>query len=285
MAEWLNRAFYSFDFALLEFGHNMHVSAGGFFDWFMKFVTVFGDGGIILILISLGLIAFKKTRKIGITMFGAIAIGAIITNLTIKPLVARPRPFADETSIFHTWWVAVGSVQESEFSFPSGHSTASMAAMMAFFLAGNKKYSWTGFIAALLIGFSRIYLCVHYPSDVLFGFIVGIIAGTLAYLIVWLLYKYLKDTKVGNVLYDKDVITLYNYIKNKYFNKKTTVIAEGNDNSCNVSDNNSLSCDKDCNEESLNKKDIKDNSEVNDIAQNKGNIESVTDVSNINDKN
>ena len=176
-------------------------------------------------------------------------------------------------------------MQESEFSFPSGHSTASMAAMMAFFLAGNKKYSWTGFIAALLIGFSRIYLCVHYPSDVLFGFIVGIIAGTIAYLIVWLLYKYLKDTKVGNVLYDKDVITLYNYIKNKYFNKKTTVIAEGNDNSCNVSDNNSLSCDKDCNEESLNKKDIKDNSEVNDIAQNKGNIESVTDVSNINDKN
>ena len=45
---------------------------------------------------------------------------------------------------------------------------------MAFFLAGNKKYSWTGFILALLIGFSRIYLCVHYPSDVLFGFIDGI---------------------------------------------------------------------------------------------------------------
>ena len=62
MADWLNRAFYNFDFALLEFGHNMHVSAGGFFDWFMKFVTVFGDGGIILILLSIGLIAFKKTR-------------------------------------------------------------------------------------------------------------------------------------------------------------------------------------------------------------------------------
>ncbi len=114
-------------------------------------------------------------------------------------------------------------------------------------------------------------MCVHYPSDVLFGFIVGIIAGALAYLIVWLLYK--------------DVITLYNYIKSKYFNKKSTAIAKGNDNNCKVSDDSSLGFEKNCNEESLNKKDIKDNSEGNDIAQNKGNIESVTDASNINDKN
>ncbi len=227
MAEWLNRAFYSFDFALLEFGHNMHIAAGGFFDGFWKFVTVFGDGGIILILISLVLIAFKKTRKIGLTMFGAIAIGALITNITIKPLVARPRPYADETKIFYTWWKAAGSVQESEFSFPSGHSTASMAAMMAFFLAGNKKYSWTGFFAALLIGFSRIYLCVHYPSDVLFGFIVGIIAGAISYLIVWFIYKYLKGKKLGDILYEKDIITLYHFIKNKYFNKNKTATVQG----------------------------------------------------------
>lgn len=159
MADWLNTAFQSFDYALLEFGHNLHNNAGGFFDGFMKFITVFGDGGIILILLSLCLIAFKKTRKIGITMLGAIAIGAIITNITIKPLVARPRPFADQSSVYYTWWKAVGAVQESEFSFPSGHSTASMAAMMAFFLAGNKKYSWTGFILALLIGFLA-YICV-----------------------------------------------------------------------------------------------------------------------------
>ncbi len=237
MADWLNTAFQSFDYALLEFGHNLHNNAGGFFDGFMKFITVFGDGGIILILLSLCLIAFKKTRKIGITMLGAIAIGAIITNITIKPLVARPRPFADQSSVYYTWWKAVGAVQESEFSFPSGHSTASMAAMMAFFLAGNKKYSWTGFILALLIGFSRIYLCVHYPSDVLFGFIVGIIAGSLSYLIVWLAYKYLKNTKLGDILYDKDVITLYNFVKNKYFNKNKAVgesLSNANENKSNI---------------------------------------------------
>lgn len=112
MADWLNTAFQSFDYALLEFGHNLHNNAGGFFDGFMKFITVLGDGGIILILLSLCLIAFKKTRKIGITMLGAIAIGAIITNITIKPLVARPRPFADQSSVYYTWWKAVGAVQE-----------------------------------------------------------------------------------------------------------------------------------------------------------------------------
>ena len=230
VAESINTAFSGFDYAIMEFGHNLHNQAGGFFDGFMRFITVFGDGGIILILLAIGLIAFKKTRKIGITMLGAIVIGALITNITVKPLVARPRPFYDESSIFYTWWKAAGAVPESGYSFPSGHATASMAAMMAFFLAGNKKYSWTGFILALLIGFSRIYLCVHYPSDVLFGFIVGIIAGSLSFLIVWLAYKYLKDTKLGDILYNKDIITLYNYIKVKIDKNKKVKVASGADN-------------------------------------------------------
>ncbi len=229
MAESINIAFSGFDKAIMEFGHNLHNQAGGFFDGFMRFITVFGDGGIILILLAIGLIAFKKTRKIGLTMLGAIVIGALITNITLKPLVARPRPFYDESSMFYIWWKAAGSVPESGYSFPSGHATASMAAMMAFFLAGNKKYSWTGFILALLIGFSRIYLCVHYPSDVLFGFIAGIIAGSLSFLIVWLAYKYLKDTKLGDILYNKDIITLFNYIKGKIDKNKQVKVANGAD--------------------------------------------------------
>lgn len=260
MANWLNTTFELFDFELLRFAHNMHLSVGSFFDGFMKFITAFGDGGIILILIALALIAFKKTRKIGASMLGAIIIGALITNITIKPLVARPRPFADETSIYYTWWKLVGAVQESEYSFPSGHATASMAAMMAFFLAGNKKYSWTGFILALLVGFSRIYLCVHYPSDVLFGFIVGIVAGSLSYLIVALLYKYLSGTKFGDWVFEKDVITFYNFIKNKYFAKNKVQAVAGDENTLDTSVNDDLSdneqgnavisseekCDNDC---------------------------------------
>ena len=142
--------------------------------------------------------------------------------------------------------------------------------MMAFFLAGNKKYSWTGFFAALLIGFSRIYLCVHYPSDVLFGFIVGIIAGSIAYLIVWLLYKYLKGTKLGDILYDKDIITLYNFIKNKYFNKKQPALVD--------SQNDSSNLDKDI----INSTEITDQTRAEE--ENK-NIEStIVDTQNISDK-
>lgn len=220
MADWLNVAFEKFDYAILEFGHNFHTAAGGFFDGFFKYFTMLGDGGIFLILLGLALVLFKKTRKIGITIVGAILIGAIFTNLIIKPSVARPRPYIDEAMIFHKWWLDVGGHLESEFSFPSGHSTAAMAAMMGFFLAGNKKYSWTGFLFALLMGFSRIYLCVHYPSDVLFGFIVGIVAGSLSYLCVWLVYKYTDNTKFGDVLQNKDIIDLYKFIKQKLEDKK-----------------------------------------------------------------
>lgn len=223
MAEWLNQAFETFDFSLMQFGHNLHLSAGGFFDGFFKYFTMLGDGGIFLILLSICLVAFKKTRKVGVTMLGAIFIGAIFTNLIIKPMVARPRPYVDQSQIYYVWWQQVGAIVESEFSFPSGHTTAAMSAMMAFFLAGNKKYSWTGFLFALLMGFSRIYLCVHYPSDVLFGFIIGIVAGSLAYLCVWLFYKYTANTKFGDFVQNKDVIDLYKFIKNKYFNKNKMV--------------------------------------------------------------
>lgn len=216
MADWLNVTFEKFDYALLQMGHNLHLGAGSFFDGFFKYFTHLGDAGLFVIIIGLILIAFKRTRKIGLSMVGAVFIGAIFTNIIIKPLVARPRPYADEASIFYQWWTEVGMETESNFSFPSGHTTAVTSAMMGFFLAGNKKYSWTGFLFALLMGFSRIYLCVHYPSDVLFGFIIGIIAGSLSYLCVWLIYKYTDNTKFGDFLKNKDVIDLYKYIcKNK----------------------------------------------------------------------
>ncbi len=121
-----------------------------------------------------------------------------------------------------------------------------------------------------MIGFSRIYLCVHYPSDVLFGFIVGIIAGSIAYLIVWLLYKYLKGTKLGDILYDKDIITLYNFIKNKYFNKKQPALVD--------SQNDSSNLDKDI----INSTEIIDQNKAEE--ENK-NIEStIVDTQNISDK-
>lgn len=193
-AQWINTTFAGFDYALLEFFHNLHSGAlGDFFDIFMSYFTKLGDDGIFLILLSLVLMIFKKTRKVGAAMLGAIIIGALFTNITIKPIIARPRPYHDELGIFHQWWVSVGSHVESEFSFPSGHTTSAMAAMTGLFFTTNKKVSWTAFLFAIVMGITRIYLCVHFPSDILGGLIIGFVAGLLAGIIVnWMAKSNIK---------------------------------------------------------------------------------------------
>jgi len=116
-------------------------------------------------------------------MLIGLAIGAIITNLGLKPTVARPRPYADESSIFYQFWLTVGQNMESDKSFPSGHTTAAFAAMTPLFLEGKKSVKICAILFAVLMGIARIYLCVHFPSDVLAGIIVGIIGGVLGVLI------------------------------------------------------------------------------------------------------
>lgn len=203
-AQWINTTFASFDYALLEFFHNLHAgSMGGFFDFFMSYFTKLGDDGIFLILLSLVLIVFKKTRKVGAAMLGAIIIGALFTNITIKPIIARPRPYHDELSIFHQWWLDAGGHVESEFSFPSGHTTSAMAAMTGLFFTTNKKVSWTAFIFAVVMGITRIYLCVHFPSDVLGGLLIGFLAGLLAAIIVNVCYK--SNVKFFKWIFDFDL--------------------------------------------------------------------------------
>lgn len=189
-AQWINETFASFDYAIMEFFHKLNVGPlSGFFDFFMGYFTKLGDDGIFLIILSLILIVFKKTRKVGAAMLGAIIIGALFTNISIKPIIARPRPYIDETHIFHQWWLDAGAHVESEFSFPSGHTTSAMAVMTGLFFTTNKKYSWTAFIFAIVMGITRIYLCVHFPSDVLGGLIVGFLAGLISSLIVNAFYK------------------------------------------------------------------------------------------------
>lgn len=189
-AQWINETFAGFDYAIMEFFHNLNIgSMGDFFDILLGGITKLGDDGIFLILLSLVLMVFKKTRKVGAAMLGAIIVGALFTNISIKPIIARPRPYIDATHIFHQWWVDAGSHVESEFSFPSGHTTSAMAAMTGLFFTTNKKVSWTAFIFAVVMGITRIYLCVHFPSDVLGGLIVGFIAGLVSFLIVKALYN------------------------------------------------------------------------------------------------
>ncbi len=211
-AQWINSTFSSFDYSILEFFHNLNMSSfGGFFDYFFKFITLLGEEGIFLIVVSIICMFFKKTRKIGFAMLLAIIIGSLITNVTVKPIVARPRPFQNTASeyytIFRQWWTDAGAIKVGEKSFPSGHTTSAMAAMAGlFFVSKNKKIAWTAFIFALFMGFSRIFLCVHYPSDVLGGLIAGLIAGALAALLINLLYKH-DDKKAIKSIVEFDLPT------------------------------------------------------------------------------
>ena len=182
-ALWLNTFFAGFDQSVTAAVHQLYEAAGGFMTPFMEMISFLGKDGICLIILSLMLIFFKKTRRFGTAMLLGVAIGALFTNCFLKIVIARPRPYADENGFFYPLWQMMGQHMESDKSFPSGHTTAAFATMVPVFLVGNKKVSWTALIFAFLMGLSRIYLVVHYPSDVLGGLIVGTIAGILGYLV------------------------------------------------------------------------------------------------------
>lgn len=213
-AQWLNTTFASFDSAILDFYYNLHKSsAGGFFDFFFKNFTLLGEDGIFLILLSLIFLLFKKTRKVGAGMLGGIIIGALFTNITIKQVVARPRPYAT-TELFQSRWLEVNGRLESEYSFPSGHTTSAMAAMTPIFLFCKKNVSWLAFLFVIVMGASRNYIFVHYPSDILGGIIVGGLAGLLAYLIVRAFYeKVFPKNKLGAFVMDFDVRNIFKKAK------------------------------------------------------------------------
>lgn len=176
-ALWLNTVFAGFDQSITLAVHQLYNWGGGFFTPFFEFISFFGKGGLPLIIISLLLTLFKPTRRYGTAMCLSLAVGALITNCCLKVLIARPRPYADESSIFYQLWLLVGQNLESDKSFPSGHTTAAFASMTAVFLVGDRRWSWTAYIFAVLMGIARIYLCVHFPSDVLGGIIAGLTGG------------------------------------------------------------------------------------------------------------
>lgn len=150
-----------------------------FFNRCMVVYTHFGDAGLAFIAVALLLFLFKKTRCAGGTALTGMTLGMVVTNLTIKPLMSRPRP-----------WVAMEGfnalVRSSDMnSFPSGHTCAAFAFAAALCSALPGKWGKAAaVIAALLMGFSRVYVGVHFPSDVLAGAVVGTLCGLTANCIV-----------------------------------------------------------------------------------------------------
>lgn len=147
-------------------------------DKILAFITSLGNAGIIWIVLAVVLLILPKTRKTGIIVAAALLMDLVLCNLILKNLVARVRPYDINTAI------AILIKKPLDFSFPSGHTAASFAAMTALFLAKMKKAWIAALILAVLIAFSRLYFYVHYPTDVLGGAVVGILSGIIGYAIV-----------------------------------------------------------------------------------------------------
>ena len=200
-ALWINSTFAGFDAAITTAIHHLYEIGGGFFTPFFEFISLLGKGGAFLILLSLLLTFYRPTRRFGTAMCLGLALGALVTNCCLKVLIARARPYADESSIYYQFWQLVGMHTESDKSFPSGHTTAAFGACVPVFLIGRKRISWTALLFGLAMAVARSYLCVHYPSDVLAGFLVGTLAGCCAVIIAshlpakWYEMDFIKQKK------------------------------------------------------------------------------------------
>lgn len=155
----------------------------GFLNEVMPIITMFGDGGIFWIACAVILLCIPKTRKTGLGMAFALIMGLIVCNITLKPLVGRIRPYDFQEKL----GVVIPLLTERmhDYSFPSGHTIASFEAATVL-LINNKKLGIPAMILAVLIAFSRLYLYVHYPTDVIFSVFAGIL---FAFLGNWLAGK------------------------------------------------------------------------------------------------
>ncbi len=164
----------SFDLPILDW-IQAHLRCG-FLDAVLPVITVLGDDGIFWIAVAVVLLCIPKTRRIGLGVGFALLIGLVVCNLTLKPLIARIRPYDLQAQNGVTIVLLVERL--SDYSFPSGHTIASFEAATVL-MKNSRKMGIPALILAVLIAFSRLYLYVHYPTDVIFAVFAGILFGFL----------------------------------------------------------------------------------------------------------
>lgn len=143
-----------------------------FMDKLMILVTSLGDKGLIWIAIALILLAIKKYRKVGVILLIALLITSLFGEGIVKNIIQRPRAFITYPDI------SILINPPTSFSFPSGHTASSFAAavVLGYYF---KNWRFLFYFFATLIAFSRLYLFVHYPSDIIVGIILGLTCGLL----------------------------------------------------------------------------------------------------------
>jgi len=173
----LNSWAVSFDLPILDW--IQATMQNSFLDFIMPIITVLGDAGIFWMICAAVLALTKKYRRLGFGMAIAMMIGLVVCNMILKPGIRRPRPYDYQWEVFGKQIQLLIEAQH-DFSFPSGHTIASFEACTVLML-GDKKLGIPATILAILIAFSRMYLYVHYPTDVITSVILGTIFGIIGY--------------------------------------------------------------------------------------------------------
>lgn len=150
-----------------------HVLACPVLDFLMPKITALGNGGVIWLVAAGGLLCTKKYRRQGLLLLGGLAVGVLVGNGLLKHLIARPRPCWLDNS------VPLLIASPTDYSFPSGHTMISVIGATALTKI-NRRFGYVAIPLAALIAFSRLYLYVHFPSDVLAAAVLGVVIGLMA---------------------------------------------------------------------------------------------------------
>ena len=172
---------------LLWIQENLRGSLDSVWVW----ITSLADKGWFWILLAVVLVCFKKTRFVGATALVALIFNYLLANVILKDLIGRPRPYTVSEEL-------VTLVKHlSSYSFPSGHTSCSFAAAFVLFFMMPKKVGIPALVLAALIGFSRMYVGVHYPTDVLGGILVGFFSAMSARYLVQRIRRKLEEKRAN----------------------------------------------------------------------------------------
>ena len=171
----MSTAIFNFDASILLW---IQANLRGALDAVMTFITHLGDKGLFWIVLTLALLCFRRTRKVGVVSAISMVIGLLVVNIVLKNWIARVRPYELIEGL------NLMIEKQHDFSFPSGHATNSFACAWVLFRGLKKRWGIPALILAILIAFSRLYVGVHYPTDIIVGVAIGICAAEVARAIV-----------------------------------------------------------------------------------------------------